>query len=85
MPDAPVPATLRDMITIRETLVVDAEGHATVTLPPCVKPGTHRAVLHIDEENAPTKPLVPKAGCLKGFRMAADFDAPLEDFRDYME
>jgi antitoxin (DNA-binding transcriptional repressor) of toxin-antitoxin stability system len=26
-----------------------------------------------------------KAGCLKGFWMAADFDEPLADFRDYME
>jgi len=26
-----------------------------------------------------------KAGCLKGFWMAADFDEPVADFRDYME
>ncbi len=75
------------MITVEETLVVDANGHATVTLPPSVKPGVHRAVLHIEDEEVPLhgKPAVPKAGCLKGFRMAADFDAPLEDFREYME
>jgi len=29
--------------------------------------------------------VTPKAGSLKGFRMAADFDEPLEDFKDYME
>ena len=75
------------MITIEETLVVDAEGHATVTLPPSVKPGVHRAVLHIEDEAdaAHAKPAAPKAGCLKGFRMAPDFEAPLEDFREYME
>ena len=75
------------MITIQETLVVDAQGHAVITLPPSVKPGTHRAVLHIEDETepAPAKPAAPKAGCLKGFWMAPDFDAPLEDFREYME
>ncbi|MCX6867293.1 MAG: DUF2281 domain-containing protein [Verrucomicrobia bacterium] len=28
-------------------------------------------------------PKAPKPGCLQGFRMAADFDAPLEDFKEY--
>ncbi|MCU0327037.1 MAG: DUF2281 domain-containing protein [Spirosomaceae bacterium] len=27
----------------------------------------------------------PKAGCMKGtFKMADDFDAPLDDFKEYM-
>ena len=26
-----------------------------------------------------------KAGCLKGFVIAADFDEPLEEFKDYIE
>lgn len=26
----------------------------------------------------------PQPGSLKGFRIAADFDDPLEDFKDYM-
>ncbi len=75
------------MITIQETLVVDAQGQAVITLPPSVKPGAHRAVLHIEDavEAVPTMPVTPKAGCLKGFWMAPDFDAPLEDFREYME
>jgi len=76
------------MITIQETLVVDAEGHAIITLPPSVKPGTHRAVLHIEDEAASApgkKRVVPKAGSLKGIWMSPDFDAPLEDFRDYAE
>ena len=76
------------MITIEETLIVDAEGHATLTLPPSVKPGRHRAVVQIEDEVADAPPktkVTPKAGCLKGFRMAPDFDAPLEDFREYME
>jgi len=66
------------MITIRETLVVEAEGHAVITLPPSVKPGAHRAVLHIEDEvaSAPEKRrVVPKAGSLKGIWMSPDFDA----------
>jgi hypothetical protein len=72
------------MITIEETIVVDADGHAIVTLPPSVKPGPHRAVLQVEEAPAAMRP-APKAGCLKGFWMAPDFDAPLEEFREYME
>ncbi len=76
------------MITIQETLVVDAQGQAVITLPPSVKPGAHRAVLQIEDEVASSpgkKRVVPKAGSLKGFWMSPDFDAPLEDFREYME
>lgn len=88
LPDVPVFATTHAMITIEETLVVDAEGRATLTLPPSVKPGRHRAVVQIEEvvASAPeTKRVARKAGSLKGFWMAPDFDAPLEDFREYME
>ncbi len=76
------------MITIQETLVVDAQGQAIITLPPSVKPGAHRAVLQIEDEVASSpekKRVVPKAGSLKGIWMSPDFDAPLEDFREYME
>ena len=76
------------MITIQETLLVDAEGHAVITLPPSVKPGRHRAVVQIEDEvtSAPeAKRVARKAGSLKGFWMSPDFDAPLEDFREYME
>ena len=72
------------MITIEETIFVDADGRVTLTLPPSVKPGPHRAVLQVDETPVVARP-APKAGCLKGFWMAPDFSAPLEDFRDYME
>ena len=72
------------MITIEETIVVGADGRATLTLPPSVKPGPHRAVVQVDEASAEARP-APKAGCLKGFWMAPDFDAPLEDFREYLE
>ena len=76
------------MITIEETLVVDAEGHAMLTLPPSVKPGLHRVVVQIEDEVTTVqekKRVARKAGSLKGFWMAPDFDAPLEDFREYLE
>jgi hypothetical protein len=58
--------------------VVDAQGHAVITLPHSVKPGAHRAVLHIEDAiaSAPEKKRgVPKAGSLKGIWMSPDFDA----------
>jgi antitoxin (DNA-binding transcriptional repressor) of toxin-antitoxin stability system len=35
--------------------------------------------------NPPAKRPHPQPGCLKGFWMADDFDAPLEEFKEYME
>ena len=87
LPDAPVFATLRAMITIRETLVVDAEGHAVITLPPSVKPGAHRAVLHIEVEDAPVP--ADHGGLIGMWRGKIGFlpgwDEPVEDFREYLE
>jgi hypothetical protein len=78
------------MITLEETVFVNAQGEATVKMPPTVKPGAHRVVLHVDENtlatpNAEAGIRAPKAGCLKGIWMAPDFEAPLEDFREYTE
>lgn len=36
-------------------------------------------------ELKPKGPISPEPGCLKGFWMSADFDEPLEDFKEYME
>ena len=37
------------------------------------------------EKKYQTSKTHPKAGCMKGtFKMYADFDAPLDDFKDYM-
>ncbi len=76
------------MITIEETLLVDAEGHATLTLPPSVKPGAHRAVLQIEEEATQTATGDHAAliGLWRGkIGFAPGWDEPLEDFRAYME
>ena len=74
------------MITLEETLYVNAQGQATVTLPPTIAPGAHRAVLQVEEAplTGGVSRVAPKAGCLKGIWMAPDFDAPLEDFREYL-
>jgi len=47
------------------------------------EPATERAVA---SEGSPlVQKKVPVFGCAKGqFKMAADFDEPLEDFKDYM-
>jgi antitoxin (DNA-binding transcriptional repressor) of toxin-antitoxin stability system len=41
----------------------------------------------VNERPAPTKPLRPGPGLCKGMitYMAPDFDAPLEDMKEYME
>jgi hypothetical protein len=60
-------------------------------------PASHRLIIDVPRE-IPTGPViltfataeteqkkVPVFGCAKGkYRMAEDFDAPLEDFKDYM-
>lgn len=39
----------------------------------------------LKNKNSKLKKAHPKAGCMKGtFKMADDFNAPLEDFKEYM-
>ena len=75
------------MITIEETLVVDAEGHAVITLPPSVKPGPHRAVVQIDEgAEVPRGDHSALIGLWRGkIDFAPGWDEPIEDFRPYTE
>ena len=82
-------ASLPRMITIQETLLVDAEGHATVTLPPSVKPGIHTAVLHIEDETHPEAAAANHAALIGMWRGQVGFqqgwDAAIEDFGPYTE
>lgn len=76
------------MITIEETIVVGTDGRATLTLPPSVKPGPHRAVVQVDE--APAAAVAADHGALIGFwhgniGFEEGWKEPLEDFRPYME
>ena len=75
------------MITIEETLLVDAEGHAVLTLPPSVKPGAHRAVVHIEDAEPPLP--ADHGGLIGMWRGKISFqpgwDEPVEDFREYLQ
>lgn len=53
-------------------------------LPGGLQPGKARVWL-LWEQQGGDLAVVPRAGSLKGFKMAPDFDEPLEDFREYME
>ena len=78
----------RPMITIEETIVVDADGRATLTLPPSVKPGPHRAVLQVDEGPGITG-AADHAALIGFWRGNIHFEEgwkePIEDFRPYLE
>jgi hypothetical protein len=73
---------------ITQTITVPANHRLTIDVPPEIPAG--RVVVTF----APEKPRLPTLaeqhgrrvfGCAKGqFWMADDFDAPLEEFKDYM-
>ncbi|MEQ1751141.1 MAG: DUF2281 domain-containing protein [Prosthecobacter sp.] len=75
------------MSTINAILVPDADGMLRLPIPAAWRKIPIRIKAEIEPENqaAPRA----KAGLWKDypnrFWMAADFDAPLEDFREYME
>lgn len=54
--------------------------HQSIRVNAELEPVTN-ATVHETRQPAVT----PKAGSLKGFRMSADFDEPLADFKEYME
>ena len=68
-------------MTITQTVDIPASRRLTIDVPREVPVG--RTVLAFTPAAEPQK--VPVFGCAKGqFRIAEDFDEPLEDFRDYM-
>lgn len=62
----------------------DGSMHILSPLPAWLKPGHAHVVLTVDKQKVKSPVSAPQPGSLKGFRMAADFDDPLEDFKDYM-
>ena len=68
-------------MTIEQTVEIPASHRLTIEVPRTVPAG--RTIIAFTP-----KPLAPGErvfGCAKGqFRMADDFDAPLDDFKDYM-
>jgi len=57
------------------------------SLPPALKAEVNDFVdFLLSKEKKAVKAKQPKFGCAKGqFKMSADFDAPLEDFKEYMQ
>lgn len=61
-------AALIDQLQMTGEVVFIDHDHPVAKLVPCPN----------------TIPMTLKAGCLKGFEMATDFEAPLDDFKDYV-
>ena len=76
------------MSTITAILEPHEDGSLHLPVPPELRGGKIRieAVLErVEDSSAAQAEATPRAGCLKGFWMAPDFDEPLEDFKEYME
>jgi hypothetical protein len=70
------------MSTITAIVEPDANGTIQLTVPAELRSGPVRIEARM--ESAATK--TPKFGCLSGrIWMAPDFDAPLDEFKDYMK
>jgi hypothetical protein len=67
---------------VTQVIDVPANRKLTIDVPPGVPIGPI-VIAYMPE--LPTKRGTPRLGCAKGqFWMSDDFDAPLEDFKDYM-
>jgi len=77
------------MQIVREVATYDAKAHFSKLLDE-VEAGAKIVITRhgkpVAELCAPPKPKRAKFGCAKGpgFYMAEDFDAPLEEFKEYM-
>ncbi len=71
------------MSTITAILEPAADGTLHLPLPEELRHGKVEIVATLRAAPASAAPRLP--GSLKGFWMAPDFDAPLEEFRDYTE
>ena len=72
-------------MSITQTVEV-TDNYRQVTVPREIPSGQVIITFTSASTNTGTEPLKERVfGCAKGqFRMADDFDAPLEDFKDYM-
>lgn len=73
------------MSTITAILQPDASGTLHLSVSEEWKSGKVKVVATLEAASTPAPRAPFKFGCLKGFWMAPDFDAPLEDFKEYME
>ena len=71
-------------MNIRQTVDIPPSRRLTIEVPREVPTGPVILTFTATSEASKQKK-TPVFGCAKGqFRMADDFDAPLEDFKDYM-
>ena len=69
-------------MTIKQTVTIPADHRLIIDVPREIPTGP--VILTFTPTEAEAKK-VPVFGCAKGqFRIAKDFDEPLEDFKDYM-
>jgi hypothetical protein len=69
-------------MTITQTVEIPADRRITLDVPPQIP--TKAVIITFTPAETEQKK-VPVFGSAKGkYRMADDFDAPLEDFKDYM-
>ena len=72
-------------MTITQTVEIPASRRIFLDLPLELPVGKAKLELTVIPESVDTKEKKPVFGCAKGqFRMAEDFNAPLEDFQEYM-
>jgi len=70
-------------MTIEQTVTIPADHRLTIDVPPEVPEGP--VILTFTPQATAKSGERGGFGCAKGeFWMADDFDAPLEDFKDYM-
>lgn len=73
------------MNTVAAILEPETDGTLHLPVPEELKFKKVKVVATLEPaEEQRTKPRF-KAGCLKGFWIAPDFDAPLDEFKEYME
>ena len=71
------------MSIITAILEPDADGSVHLPLPPELRRTPVRVTATLEAASLTAH---PRFGCLAGkIELAADFDEPLEDFKDYME
>jgi hypothetical protein len=78
------------MSTLTAIFEPSADGDLRLPLPAEVRKGKFKVVAVFtpvdDSEPDSVKAVASGFGCLKGkIHMSADFDAPLDDFKEYME
>jgi hypothetical protein len=69
------------MSMITAILEPSEDGTLHLPIPDGLPSGKVEVVATLRPVSSPANPL--RAGCLKGFWVSSDFDAPLEDFAEY--